>query len=284
MSREVLDPRSFDLIQVEDRLWIVTAPTGLRVYDYDLTRYFQCKHGLFRHSGIVTAVARMGAAPDYGERFRSFLEMGIRLIHEPEEYLRTSYLPNWYPLIRDFTPRSRWFETPPTVEQIEQDFSWPIFVKGERQTSKHQAKLAFIENPKRFEEVMDLWRRDPILHWQRVVVRDFIPLRPASPGGHIGSGLPKSFEFRCFVWKGTCVGIGRYWTAESYELDTRERDEVTALAERVAATIRVTFLVVDVAMTLQGEWTVIEINDGQDSGYAGNQPLAIWRRILDLEA
>lgn len=53
--------------------------------------------------------------------------------------------------------------------------------------------------------------------------------------------------------------------------------------ERVAARISATFLVVDVALTMNGDWIVIEINDGQDSGYAGNNPLTLWGKILDRE-
>jgi hypothetical protein len=43
------------------------------------------------------------------------------------------------------------------------------------------------------------------------------------------------------------------------------------------------FLAVDVAQTTSGEWIVIECNDGQESGYAGVSPFALWQSIVDIE-
>ena len=54
----------------------------------------------------VVAFARMGAADDYEERNLNLLEAGVRLIHAPEEYASTIFLPYWYPLIEEFTPKS----------------------------------------------------------------------------------------------------------------------------------------------------------------------------------
>lgn len=56
-----------------------------------------------------------------------------------------------------------------------------------------------------------------------------------------------------------------------------------AFAGDCVARLGVPFLVVDVAQTEAGRWIVIECNDGQESGYAGVQPRALWRRILDIE-
>lgn len=35
---------------------------------------------------------------------------GITLVNSPEEYLRATELPHWYPLIEYLTPRSIWTE------------------------------------------------------------------------------------------------------------------------------------------------------------------------------
>jgi ATP-grasp domain-containing protein len=136
-----------------------------------------------------------------------------------------------------------------------------------------------VESPERFEQVMDLWQADPILRWQRIVVREFIPLRLV--GIQSPTTLPKSFEFRTFWWKGRCVGFGPYWTGEHYTCTPQERSAATAVAGVAAERLGVTFLVVDVAQTQDGPWIVIEVNDGQDSGYAGVHPLAMWRGVLE---
>lgn len=270
---------SFNLVCIEDRLWCVTTPTGMGAYDFEFERYFSCRH-VWNVDQPVLAVARMGAAQDYARRFEELAELGIRLIHSPEDYARSSELPAWYSSLVDLTPRSLWFEHFPTVEEVERHFRWPVFIKGQRQTNRHRADQCVIRNPDHLLRLQAQWRGEPILAWQRVVCREFIPLRPVAipaPGN-----LQRSFEFRTFCWHGRCVGIGPYWIGESYALSNDERQSAVELAETAARRMALPFLVVDVAQARDGRWWVIEINDGQDSGYAGVNPMLMWRNVLDI--
>ncbi|MEX2214286.1 MAG: ATP-grasp domain-containing protein [Phycisphaeraceae bacterium] len=208
-------------------------------------------------------------------------EVGIELIHAPDTYALTSNLPNWYPLLKDVTPRSIWFEDYPTIAQVEAFASWPIFVKGERQTNRHRTDQCVIESPDHFLQLRTAWVNEPVLAWQRVVCREFVPLRRVVKDS--SKQLAGSFEFRCFCWRGECVGLGPYWTSECYSLTEDEREKVINLAQIVAGRIDAIFLVVDIAQAESGDWIVIEINDAQDSGYAGVAPLPLWRRIIDIE-
>ena len=56
-----------------------------------------------------------------------------------------------------------------------------------------------------------------------------------------------------------------------------------SLAREVASRIGVPFLVVDVAQTVEGKWIAIECNDGQESGYAGVPPIALWNNLIEIE-
>lgn len=268
------------LLQVEDCLWVVSQSVGMARYDFSFKQFFACRCPM-RVSGRVRAVARMGAAEDYRGRFDYFAGIGVDLVHSPEEYERTSYLANWYPLISDLTPRSVWYDTVPSAREIESLFRWPVFIKGSRQTSRHQRKTSIIDSAEGYERAMELWRADAILSWQQLVCREFVPLRLV--GEQSAYTLPRAFEFRSFWWKGICVGIGPYWQDQRYELTAAERAEATAVAGEAARRIDVTFLVVDVAQTADGKWIVIECNDGQDSGYAGCNPLFLWRQVLNIE-
>ena len=129
--------------------------------------------------------------------------------------------------------------------------------------------------------MLERWRREPLLHWQRVVCREFLELRPVVDV-QLGAGLPKVFEFRSFWWGTECVGIGPYWRSPKYELDARERAQALERGVEVARRIGVTFLVIDMAQTVDGRWVVIECNDGQDSGYMGVDRLPMWRRVVDV--
>src|SRR4051812_11984447 len=266
------------LTLVEDLLWLVTVPTGMGRYDLKFEDFFACRHPV-RLDKRVTAVARMGAAEDYEKRSRSLANEGIDLIHTPAEYALTSHLPNWYPLISDLTPRSQWFEVRPTAEQVESAFDWPVFIKGERQTSRHQKAMSIADGREQFDRIIELWDADPILRWQRIVIREFVPLRLV--GVQSPATLPQAFEFRTFWWKQRCVGFGPYWVSEHYMCTNQERSAAIAVAGEAVARLAVTFLVVDVAQTRNGLWIVIEVNDAQDSGFAGVQPVTMFRGILE---
>ncbi len=273
------EPRPPSITLLEDRLYVISKPIGMPQYDFNFESHFICSHPVYLEKQ-VKSVARMGAASDYKERFESLLGWGVELIHSPDEYNRTSYLPNWYPLISEYTPRSIWYETFPTRREIENNFNWPIFIKGERQTAKHDRTKSIIESVDDFDQLSSIWKNDPILHWQRPVIREFVPLR--SVGTDKGQPFPKSYEFRTFWWKDACAGIGSYWSSEAYAATQSDTDEILRIGSTVARAIDVTFLVIDLAMTREGQWIVIECNDGQDSGYAGVNPGIMWRKVLDI--
>jgi len=67
-------------------------------------------------------------------------------------------------------------------------------------------------------------------------------------------------------------------------MNEAEQREALALGREVARRVDVPFLVVDVAQEVSGRWIVIECNDGQESGFAGVSPFALWRNILEQEA
>ena len=80
------------------------------------------------------------------------------------------------------------------------------------------------------------------------------------------------------------VEIGQYWTeANKIKLSINEEKELVNLAEEVARIIDVPFLVIDIAKLENGAWKVIELNDAQESGYAGVSKFNLWKNILEIE-
>lgn len=269
------------LILVDHMLWLLVAETGLSAYDFDFEAYLPCSHPWKRPSDIVV-IPRLGAFDDYERDYERFRAEGIHLIHSPTQHFLCSELPNWYPALEDLTPHSRWYREVPTLEEVASSFGWPVFVKGVRQTSRHRKALSILEGPEAFEQAMQIYREDPILRWQGIVCREYVPLRPV--GKPTGDKIPPSFEFRTFWWKGTLVGCGRYWwEAEPYGMTDTDRAAAMVVAEEAARRIAVPFLVVDIAQTHEGHWIVIECNDALESGYAGTLPLGIWQGILECE-
>ena len=267
-------------INVEDNLWVLSETTGFSQYDFIFQDHFCCRHP-YKIDDEISAVARLGAAPDYKERYESLLEWNIRLIHSPEEYNRTSNLPEWYPILEEYTPRSKWYETQPSASDILSSFKLPVFLKGERQTNKHSGSQSVIKSREQLEDVLIQWKKEPILWWQKVVCREYEELRPVAKT--VGDCLQKSYEFRTFWWQMECVGVGKYWVTEDYELEGNDLDVIKQIGSDVAQRLGVIFLVIDFAQKVDGTWIVIEVNDGQDSGYAGVSPRFMWSRIVELQ-
>jgi hypothetical protein len=266
-----------NITRVEEKLMIISQPIGVSVYDFDFDLHFRCTHP-HALEGIEPCVLRIGPILEYEREFNQRAHEGFKLINSPSEHLLASVLEAWYPKLVDLTPRSKVFDELPTIEEIEADFLWPVFLKGSRQTSSHNPELSVIRSAADYRNAFKCYRSDRILHWQKPVVREFVPLLPA-PGSVPGKVKP-SLEFRSFWWRGRCVGWGQYW----YQIPAYEAPDIELgldLARQAVARLQVPFLVVDFAKTLDGKWIVIECNDAQESGYAAIFPPVLWRNILD---
>lgn len=267
-----------NIINIRSAVCISVVETHSPVYDFDFRKYFDA-------TPVFGAVAqplilRVGAIDDYAQLFHSLQASGLTLINNIEQHNIASLLPNWYPLISTYTPRSKWYEHLPDVNTIMADFAFPIFIKGERQTNRHQLSTSKASNQQELQNILDHWKNDPILNWQKLICREFIPLEKI--GDAIGDKIQYSKEFRVFVWKNKVMEMGQYWTnAPTITLSIREQQEIRLLVEKVAQIAGVPFLVVDVAKTATGAWIVIELNDAQESGYAAVSPLNLWRKIIE---
>ncbi|GER18113.1 ATP-grasp domain-containing protein [Variovorax boronicumulans] len=265
-----------NLVRLEQQLLVVSQSVGVASYDFNFELNFACDHP-YLLDAEEPCVLRVGPIEDYAAVYAEKVAMGLRPVNSPQEHALASELDSWYPLIEEFTPRTVVFDALPDAAQIEALFTWPVFMKGARQTSKHNPDLAVIQSRAHYEVAASRYRDDAILHWQKPVIREFVPLVPVA--GHVPGKVVPSAEYRSFWWNGECVGWGRYWhQVAPYELaDARVG---LALAQQAAARLKVPFLVVDFAKARDGRWIIIECNDAQESGYAGANPLLLWREIL----
>ncbi len=269
---------NLDAFLLEEAVWIATIPIGVTNYDFPFDELFSCRRPVSRPNPI-NVICRTGAFQNYPATYAKLLATGIKLIHSPEQHSHASELISWYPLLSNLTPRSYWFEKPPSATEIEQLLGWPLFLKGNRQTSKHQANLSIINSAADYCRAIELYEQDPILRWQPLVCREYIELRPikSTPTEKI----PPSFEFRTFWWHSHCVGAGPYWQeADKYSWTPYEREAALRIAQEAANRMQVPFLVIDLAQTKAGNWIVIECNDAQESGYSGVSPFALWNNVI----
>ncbi len=268
-----------NLARVGGQFIVCSEMVGVAAYDFDFELHFDCDHP-YRIEGEELCILRVGPIGNYATTFDEYLANGLRLVNSPAEHALASELENWYPLIEALTPRTMVYDALPSADDIEANFTWPVFMKGSRQTSKHNPDLSIIGSRSHYELAADSYRNDPILHWQKPVIRDFIPLMPT--GGSVPGKVRPSVEYRTFWWRGLCVGWGPYW----YQIAPYECADIQAglsVARAAAQRIPVPFLVIDLAKTAAGGWIVIECNDAQESGYAGVAQVALWQEVLMCE-
>ena len=276
---DILREHEAQLTLVENRIWLLHKHLGVPAYDFDFDLNLDCSHPYELPDGDL-AIARVGAFRNYDGLYSALVEKGLNLANTPAQYLQATDLTRWYEILEDLTPRSVWWSKIPSAADVEEHFSWPVFVKGERQTDRHNAS-SIVRSPREFETLMTHWRTIPLLSWQRVVVREFVELRPVV--GDTGVKVPASFEFRTFWWKGDLVGAGPYWSEfAEYDWTSAERRDGIDVARQAAQRVDVDFLVIDIAQSAAGEWIVIELNEAQESGYAGVPRLPLWRAILSV--
>lgn len=274
-------PENLDFIFLEETVWIAQAKIGVPIYDFDFDSFFACRRPFYRPEKFK-AVGRFGVTDNYDGLYETLLKEGIELIHSPSQYLSASDLTYWYDQLSGLTPKSVWFDKPPAASEIEKHFEYPVFVKGSRQTSRHKETLSVIRSRAQYENCVEEYNRNPILHWQKFVVREFVDLRKVE--GRATEKIPPSFEFRTFWWNAELVGAGSYWKDFAvYDWTELEKTQALNIAGQAAQRLEIPFLAIDVAQKADGEWIIIECNDGQESGYASISPIALWQKIVDIE-
>lgn len=276
-----MDIREIDIFNMEQTIWLGVKPVGVSAYDFSFEPLFSCRRPYeLPENGEI--IARLGAFENYQKSYDIFSDLGFKLVNNVKQHYLASELSEWYPLIQSYTPRSVWYDEIPTVNKIESEFSYPIFIKGSRQTAKHSESLSVAKNRKDCELILKEYQKNPILHWQQLVCREFVELMPVE-AAHTQKVSP-SFEFRSFWYKGKLVGVGHYWSEfVSYKWSMEQEAAALKVASDVCGLVPVPFLVIDLALTKEGKWIVIECNDGQESGYAGIKAISLWKNIIEIE-
>lgn len=247
-------------------------------YDFDYRTHFEC-------SSIVSETAEpvllhIGAIEDYADVTAALNQIGMRPLVSEAMHLRCSTIEKWYPSIKEKTPYTKVFEELPDIEEILRDFSFPFFVKGNRQTNRHKKSQCIIENIEGYERLRTEWKNDPVLSWQKAAIREYVPLQ-AIDSTSFPDMVPISYEFRFFYFDGKCMGYGPYWTiGDKYLLSESDLPAARELANWAANRLSVWFVSVDLAKTQDGRWIIIEVNDAQESGYAGVNPIELWNNII----
>lgn len=155
-------------------------------------------------------------------------------------------------------------------------------VKGATNSKKHQwNRLMYAKDKRTAIDIRCKLLDDGLIGIQDIIYRQYIPLETLEVGVN---GLPFSNEWRLFFYKNNLLAYGYYWSlAEDAENINKNGidNKCLNIAKEIAniASNHVNFFVLDIAKTADGEWKLVEINDGQMSGLSMVNPDVLYKEL-----
>ena len=219
-------------------------------------------------------IPRYSALPYYRELEKDVQWNGGALLNS---YAQHRWIADfeYYPVLQDFTPESWDDYTFPQAPEGE------FVVKGRTNSRKYDwNKLMFAPSKAQALSIAGELLKDGLIGPQGVIYRRYVPLKTFEIGLN---GLPFTNEWRFFFYQDTLLSYGYYWSsAEDEVLETaRISDEGLDKAQEIAVLCapHVPFFVLDMAETQDGDWILIEVNDGQMSGLSENNPDVLYSEL-----
>lgn len=223
-------------------------------------------------------IGRYSCLPHYSELVRDLSYVDAGLINTYEQHLYVADLARWYEDLKESTPKT-WFR----LEDLPDDIG-PVVLKGQTNSKKFQWRTAMYASNKRDAiQVYLRLREDFFLQDQGIYIREFVPLRNYFS---CITGLPVTKEYRFFVLNKEILAGGYYWSNHVDELENAgifhsDQDVPREFLEKIVSIVgdKCMFYVLDVGQLDNGEWVVIELNDGQQSGLSEVDPDKLYRNL-----
>lgn len=225
-------------------------------------------------------IGRMSVLPFYKELSEDLSYSNSKLINSVRQHGFIKDLRNYVDVLGENTPKT-WFRMADVP-----DNGGPFVLKGETNSLKNKWNTHMFAENKR-EAVETMLRLQDVFPDQEIYTREFVPLETLTTGIN---GQPITKEFRCFCYRDKLLSVGYYWSSHVEELATVPSTSEVPMEwlQPIIDTLskHTTFYVIDVAKTQNGNWIVIELNDGQMSGLSECDPDEVFRSLrkeLDKE-
>lgn len=181
---------------------------------------------------------------DYASLVAIIRSSGSEPVSDLTNYLACHYLPNWYPLLSEFTPETKIYPEGSNLVKELQALGWNEYFIKDYVKSLKTSVGSRISKPEQVEAVVSDMRRF------RGTIEGGICVR------RIENFLPES-ERRYFVFDGKpCSATG----------------DIPGIVGKCASRVRSKFFSVDVIQRADGELRIVEIGDGQVSDLVGWSP------------
>lgn len=209
-------------------------------------------------------IGRYSVWPNYKELWNDISIQGGTLINTIEQNDFVTDVMNWEHVLSGMTPK--------TWNRLEDIPEGKFVLKGKWKSRKDKWNTHMYAESRR--DAIDVYCRlqeDTFIGVDTIYVREYIPLKTLLIGLN---GLPVTEEYRFFVLDGKVLCGGFYW--QNYMDDIDEDISYSLSAENVPTSFlnnvisvigdNIRFYSLDVARTENGNWIVVELNEGQQSG------------------
>jgi hypothetical protein len=240
-------------------------------------QYFFCTNRRPEIQAGDLVIGRYSLLPFYSDQEADINFVGAKLINNLFQHIYIADLQNYVSDLEDLTPRT-WNQLHTIPEQ------GPFILKGETNSRKSDWKHSmYAEDKKAAIRVHSQLSNDSLIGHQKIYIRSYVPLVKYMDGVN---GMPVTKEFRFFVAYDTVLCGAYYWQnyvdeiSEVPSADEVPKDFLNEVIKRVDG--KSNFYVIDVAQTESGEWIVIELNDGQQSGLSCNDPATLYKNLKNV--
>jgi len=215
-------------------------------------------------------IGRYSVLPFYQELENELNLNNSKLINTYNQHKYIANICNYYEDLKNFTPKtySEWGDLP----------EGQYIVKGKTNSRKHNWNThMFASNKKELINVISKLYDDSFIWEQGLVVREYVPLEKLDEGIN---GLPISNEWRFFYYKETMLCYGFYWS-NFPDIKINIDKDMILFANKISKIVSVNanFFVLDIAKKENGDYILIEVNDGQMSGLSNCVPEDLYLNL-----
>lgn len=224
---------------------------------------------------VETVLARFSVLPFYKEVEESLKTKNLKLLNS---YAQHKYIADfwYYSDISKYTPKT-WLN----LEDVPNEGKF--VVKGMTNSRKFNWNtMMFAESKKDAVRISCDLGDDSLIGSQERIIREYIPLETFEIGIN---GMRFTNEWRCFFLGDTLISSGYYWSiakdAEKINSNAVWKKEAESFSKKIVKIVscHTNFFAIDVAKTENGDWIVIEINDGQMSGLSMIDPKMFYKNL-----
>lgn len=240
-------------------------------------KYFETTNSRMQIKSGDLVIPRFSSVPFNKELNDDIEYVGAKLINSHSQHNYIKDMINWYDDLKDYTPK-----TYTRLQDLPEE--GPFVLKGETNSKKFLWKThMFAQNKQEAIAVESKLYADSLITYQNIYIREYVKLKTFMIGIQ---DLPITNEYRFFCYKDQILSGGYYWS--SHVLDLEEMGIIPSINEvpknfldKIISILKnkINFYVIDVAQTDLGEWIVVELNLGEQSGLSENDPDVMYSNL-----